>query len=91
MRFDAGLSAWRLETADGTVRLPWRNPAMRPRNFEDRYDTETVFFDVFWESDYRSVTIVGAPMLGLARDLPFTLKALVTAVKEALSETDGGA
>ena len=49
---------------------------MRPRNFEDRYDAETVFFDVFWESDYRSVAIVGAPMLGLVRDLPFTLKAL---------------
>lgn len=76
MRFEAGISAWRLETADGTVRLPYRNPAMRPRNFEDRYDAETVFFDVFWDSDYRGVVIVAAPMLGLSEDLPFTLRAL---------------
>lgn len=76
MQFNVGLSFWRLQTADGIIRLPYRNQAMRPPNFEDRYDAETVFYDVFWDADYRSVVIVAAPLLGLPADLPFTLRAI---------------
>ncbi|MEM8662777.1 MAG: hypothetical protein AAGF49_01480, partial [Pseudomonadota bacterium] len=76
VRSNFDLSAWRLDTADGIVRLPYRQKAMRPPNFEDRYDAQTVFYDVFWSTDGTSVTIIAAPFLDLAQTLPFTLKAL---------------
>lgn len=79
MQFNVGLSYWRLQTADGVIRLPSRNQAMRPPNFEDRYDAETVFYDVFWDENYRKVVIVAAPLLGLPADLPFTLRAVPSA------------
>ena len=85
MRNRIGLSSWRLELCDGIVRLPPRNQAMRPANYEDRYDFQTVVYDVFWASDHQSVVLTAAPFLSLERDLPLTAKALLSGERCALA------
>lgn len=49
---------------------------MRPHNFEDRFDCETVFFDVFWDAAYETVIFTAAPFLNLDDDLGLTVRAM---------------
>ncbi len=76
MRTQIDLSSWRLSLADGIVRLPARDPAMRPPEFEDRFDSLTAIYDVFWDAAYEKVTLLCPPLLSLEQDLELEIRAL---------------
>lgn len=76
MRHRIQLSSWRLELADKLLRLPPRPPAIRPSNYEDRYDFQTVLYDVFRDARAGSVVAVAPPLLSLEQSLGLSFRAL---------------
>lgn len=66
---DIGLSSWSLGLNSPVVRHPFRRPALRHADFEDRYDFRTVFYDCFWSADGSSLRLIGPPLQNLADDL----------------------
>ena len=66
---DIGLSSWSLGLNSPVVRHPFRRPALRHADFEDRYDFQTVFYDCFWSADGSSLRLIGPPLQNLADGL----------------------
>ena len=62
---DIGLSSWSLGLNSPVVRHPFRRPALRHADFEDRYDFRTVFYDCFASHDRAEPMLVGPPLFNL--------------------------
>lgn len=66
---DVTLSSWSLGLNSPSLRKPFRRPALRHPDFEDRYDFQSVFYDCFRSADGTGIRLVGPPLHNLGEDL----------------------
>ena len=59
----------------GIIRNPTRDPALRHADFPERYDSDTVFFDLFRTPNPSVLLAVGPPLHNLATDLDLRFRA----------------
>ncbi|MSU91536.1 hypothetical protein GE300_18310 [Rhodobacteraceae bacterium 2CG4] len=74
-RVPADTSSWVLDPDSAVRRRAPRDPALRHRDFDSRYDDRSVFFDLFRTEDPQRLVALGPPLLNLAEDLALTFRA----------------
>jgi Flp pilus assembly protein TadD len=76
VRTALSLSSWKLDRNWDPLRQPARDPALRQPDFEDRYDFQTVFYDLFWAEDGQTIIAVAPPLMNLESELDLQFRAL---------------
>ncbi len=69
MRPSIELSAWTLDRDSSILREAPRPPAYRGPNYDEDFDSTTVFCDTYWSADGRSIILIGPPLMNLEREL----------------------
>jgi len=57
----AQFSSFVMPDASGVFRAPFRHELTRDDSFEDKFDYQTLFYDVFWSQDGLDVICIGPP------------------------------